>query len=122
MNEIGAGKLTTLEKEALELIERSGEVCTTQIPKRLMGVFPQLVNKGLIVIYKKHTSFISSKKKKFARMKFPYHCPNCGDLLVRREQWICRGCEERAERLEEKIKTGATLPIKWSWDSGEVTR
>jgi len=42
--------LTALEKEAYELIKRSGEMMTTNVPSTMRGVIPGLVNRGLVEV------------------------------------------------------------------------
>jgi len=61
--------LTKLEREVYELIKNSGEIMTTSIPPKLRGAIPNLINKGLVEVYKRHTSPWSSKKRKFLRVK-----------------------------------------------------
>ena len=62
-------ELTPLEKEVYELIKKSGELLTTDVPPKKRGVVPHLINKGLVIIYKKPTSPWSQKKRKFLRAK-----------------------------------------------------
>jgi len=61
--------LTPLEKEVYELIKKSSEVLTTDIPPRKRGVVPRLVEKGLVEAYKKPTSPWSPKKRKYLKAK-----------------------------------------------------
>ncbi len=61
--------LTKIEREVYELIKRSGEVMTTSVPSKLRGAIPNLVKKGLVEVYEKHTSSWSPKKRKFLRVR-----------------------------------------------------
>lgn len=62
-------ELTTIEKEVYELIQKSGELLTTDVPANLRGAVPHLINKGLIEVYKRQTLPWTSKKRKFLRIK-----------------------------------------------------
>ena len=61
--------LTALEREAYELIKRSGEMMTTNVPSTMRGVIPGLVNRGLVEVYKRFTSQRKRRKRKFLRVK-----------------------------------------------------
>lgn len=61
--------LTPLEREVYELIKKSGEILTTNVPSKMRGIIPNLINKGLIEVYKRRTSQWSPKKRKFLRAK-----------------------------------------------------
>ena len=61
--------LTALEREAYELIKRSGEVMTINVPSAIRGVIPGLVNRGLVEVYKRFTSHRKRRKRKFLRVK-----------------------------------------------------
>jgi len=61
--------LTPLEMRLYELIKKSGEVMTTNLPPKMMGALPQLAKKGLVEIYKRPTTPWTNKKKKFVRAK-----------------------------------------------------
>jgi len=61
--------LTPLEREVFELIKRTGEIMTMNVPSRMRGVIPSLVNKDLIEVVKRRTSPWRPKKKKFLRVK-----------------------------------------------------
>lgn len=61
--------LTLLEKEVYELIRKSSEILTTDVPPRMRGAVPHLIEKGLVEAYKKPTSPWSSKKRKYLRAK-----------------------------------------------------
>ena len=61
--------LTRLENEVYELIKRSGEMLTTSVPDKMRGAIPNLVNKGLVEVYKTRTSLWSERKSKFLRVK-----------------------------------------------------
>lgn len=61
--------LSPLEREVYELIRRSGEILTRNVPSKMRGAVPNLINKGLIEVYKRRTSPWSQKKTKFLRVK-----------------------------------------------------
>jgi hypothetical protein len=61
--------LTRIETEVYELIKKSGEINTTNLPFKLRGVVPQLIKKGLVEAYKRPTSPWTHKKKKFLKVK-----------------------------------------------------
>ena len=62
-------KLTPLEKEVYELIKKSSELLTTDIPPRMRGAVPRLIEKGLVEAYKKSTSPWITKKRKYVKAK-----------------------------------------------------
>ncbi len=61
--------LTPFEEEVYELIKRSSELLTTDVPSRMRGAIPHLIEEGLVEVYKKPTSPWSSKKRKYLRAK-----------------------------------------------------
>jgi hypothetical protein len=61
--------LTPFEREVYELIKKSGELLTTDVPARMRGAVPRLINKGLVEAFKRRTSPWTSKKRKFLRSK-----------------------------------------------------
>ena len=61
-------ELTNIERKVYKLVRESGEMLTTNVPADLMGAVPHLINKGLVKTYKKSTSPLTSKKKKFIRV------------------------------------------------------
>ena len=61
--------LTPLEREVYELIRRSGEILTKNVPSKIRGAIPNLINKGLIEVYKRRTSPWSQKRRKFLRVE-----------------------------------------------------
>jgi len=62
-------ELTDLERVVYDFIKKYGEVLTTNLPSKMMGVIPSLESKGQIEVYKRRTTPWSSKKKKFVRIK-----------------------------------------------------
>jgi len=60
-------ELSTVEREVYELIERAGEVMTSQIPRKKAGAIPSLVEKGLVEVFKRSLSPRNAKKIKFVR-------------------------------------------------------
>lgn len=61
-------ELSPVELEVYEFIERSGEVMTSQIPRKKAGAIPNLVEKGLIEVFKRSLSPWNAKKIKFVRV------------------------------------------------------
>jgi uncharacterized protein with von Willebrand factor type A (vWA) domain len=61
--------LTDFEKEVYDFVKERREILTTNLPKRMSGVIPNLKNKGLVEIFKKTTSRWAPKKRKFIRIK-----------------------------------------------------
>jgi hypothetical protein len=61
--------LTRFEREVYELIKRSGEIITTDVPDKLGGAIPNLVNKGQVEVYKRRTSQWNQKERKFLRVR-----------------------------------------------------
>jgi hypothetical protein len=61
--------LTPFEEEVYELIKKSTELLTTDVPSRMSGAVPHLIGKGLVEVYKKRTSPWSSQKRKYLRAK-----------------------------------------------------
>jgi hypothetical protein len=66
---IVSGGLTPFEREVYELIKKSGDILTTDVPVRMRGAVPHLINKGLVETFKRTTSPWTTKKKKFLRSK-----------------------------------------------------
>jgi len=61
--------LTPLERRVYELIKKSGDILTTNVPPEMRGAVPRLVDKGLVEVYKRPTSPWSPKKRKFLRSR-----------------------------------------------------
>ncbi|MCW4020340.1 MAG: hypothetical protein NWF14_03820 [Candidatus Bathyarchaeota archaeon] len=61
--------LTPFERTVYEIIKKSGELMTTNVPSRMKGTVPRLINKGLVEVYRKPTSPWTLKKRKFLRVK-----------------------------------------------------
>jgi hypothetical protein len=59
--------LPEIEKRALEFIQTHGIVMTKEMPKNLSGAVPNLINKGLIEIFKQKISPLKGKKHKFVK-------------------------------------------------------
>jgi predicted flap endonuclease-1-like 5' DNA nuclease len=62
-------ELGPVEKEVYELIKRTGEIMTVQIPATKVGAIPSLVNKGLIEVFKRRASPWKEKKAKFVKLR-----------------------------------------------------
>lgn len=63
-----SNKLTDFEEEVYLFIKERGEVLTSNLPPRMMGVVPKLKNMGLVKVYKKLTTPWASKKRKYVRV------------------------------------------------------
>ena len=57
--------LSKVEREVYELVLRTGEVMAKDIPFKIAGAIPSLVNKGLVKIQKRQVHLQTSKKCKF---------------------------------------------------------
>ncbi len=62
-------ELTPVEREVYEFISQLGEVMAKQVPTRLAGAIPGLVEKGLLEVYKRRVSPTRMKKMKFVRVR-----------------------------------------------------
>jgi len=60
--------LTPVQERVFEMIGES-EVMCKQIPQKLSGAIPALVEKGLVEIVKKRTSPFTEKTAKYVRRK-----------------------------------------------------
>lgn len=63
-----SNRLTDFEEEVYLFIKERGEVLTSNLPPRMMGVVPKLKNMGLVKVYKKLTTPRASKKRKYVRV------------------------------------------------------
>jgi hypothetical protein len=61
-------ELTPVEEKVYEMIGNS-EVMCKQIPQKLSGAIPALVQKGLVEVFKQRTSPYTEKKAKYVRRK-----------------------------------------------------
>jgi hypothetical protein len=62
-------KLSEIQKETYNYIKEVGQIQTTNLPdKRMWGTIPNLVEIGLVEIFKKYTSYFRKRKKKFVRI------------------------------------------------------
>ena len=62
--------LIEIERETYELIKDAGEIMTGNLPdRRMLGIIPDLKNKGLVEVYKKYTIKFRRRKKKFVKIK-----------------------------------------------------
>lgn len=66
-------ELSEIQRETYDYIKEVGEIQTTNLPdKRMWGAIPNLVELGLVEVFKKYTSYFRSRKKKFVRIKDDY--------------------------------------------------
>ena len=61
-------ELSPTEEEVYNLIKRSGVTLTKQIPVKKAGAIPNLINKGLVEVFKMSISSRNPKKTKFIRV------------------------------------------------------
>ena len=61
-------RLTDFEEEVYLFIKNHGEVLTYDLPRRMRGAIPNLINKGLIEVNKKRVTPWASKKRKYVRV------------------------------------------------------
>jgi len=61
--------LSSSERALYDFIRRRGEVMTSNLPPKIRGALPHLIQKGLVAIYKKQTAPWSVKKRKFVAAK-----------------------------------------------------
>jgi len=61
--------LSKVEREVYDIVLKTGEVMARDIPFKLAGAVPSLVNKGLIVVQKRRIHNQTSKKGKFLILK-----------------------------------------------------
>jgi hypothetical protein len=61
-------KLTKAEEEVYEMMG-DGEIMCKQVPHKISGAIPGLINKGLVIVFKKRVSPFRNKKAKFIRRK-----------------------------------------------------
>lgn len=62
-------ELTAFEQEVYAFVKARGEILTTDMPRWMSGVIPNLKNKGVIEVFKKKTSRWASKKRKFVKVR-----------------------------------------------------
>ena len=63
-------ELSEIQKKTYNYIKEVGEIQTTNLPdKRMWGAIPNLVQLGLVEVFKKYTSYFRSRKKKFVKVK-----------------------------------------------------
>lgn len=63
-------ELSELQSQTYNYIKEVGEIQTTNLPdKRMLGAIPNLVELGLVEVFKKYTSYYRSRKKKFVKIK-----------------------------------------------------
>lgn len=62
-------ELSGIRKETYDYLKAVGEIQTTNLPdKRMWGAIPNLVELGLVEVFKKYTSYFRNRKKKFVRI------------------------------------------------------
>jgi hypothetical protein len=61
--------LSQVERAVYELILRAGELMAKDVPFKIAGVIPSLVEKGLVEASKRHATPGSKKKQTFIKAK-----------------------------------------------------
>lgn len=62
--------LSELEKETYDIIKEAGEIQPKNLPEpRMIGAVSNLKAKGLVIVFKRYTSWAHKRKKKFVRVK-----------------------------------------------------
>lgn len=62
--------LSAIERKTYEIIRKAGEIQPKNLPDpRMMGAVSNLKTKGLVIVFKKYTSWARKRKKKFAKVK-----------------------------------------------------
>lgn len=62
--------LSDLERKTYEIIKEAGEIQPKNLPEpRMMGAVSNLRAKGLVIVFKRYTSWAHKKKKKFVKVK-----------------------------------------------------
>jgi hypothetical protein len=64
-------ELSEIQRETYNFIKEVGAIQTTNLPdKRMWGTIPNLVDLGLVEVFKKYTNrYFKSRKKKFVKIK-----------------------------------------------------
>ena len=63
-------ELSELQSQTYNYIKEVGEIQTTNLPdKRMWGAIANLVELGLVEVFKKYTSYYRIRKKKFVKIK-----------------------------------------------------
>jgi len=62
--------LSALERKTYDFIKKAGEIQPRNMPEsRMIGAISDLKTKGLVVVFKRYTSWAHKRKKKFVRVK-----------------------------------------------------
>ncbi|MGC9321925.1 MAG: hypothetical protein ACP5FY_06775 [Kosmotogaceae bacterium] len=62
--------LSELERKTYDIIKEAGEIQPKNLPDpRMMGAVSNLKAKGLVVVFKRYTSWSRKRKKKFVKVK-----------------------------------------------------
>ena len=62
--------LSEIERKTYEIIKEMGEMQPKNLPEpRMIGAVSNLRAKGLVVIFKRYTSWVHKRKKKFVKVK-----------------------------------------------------
>jgi len=61
--------LSQVERTVYELILRSGDLMAKDIPLKMAGVIPRLIEKGLVEASRRHATPGSKKKQTFLKIK-----------------------------------------------------
>ena len=62
--------LSELERKTYNIVKEAGEIQPKNLPDpRMMGAVSNLRAKGLVVVFKRYTSWSRKRKKKFVKVK-----------------------------------------------------
>jgi hypothetical protein len=61
--------LSQVERTVYELILRAGDLMAKDVPYKMAGVIPRLIEKGLVEAYRRHATPGSRKKQTFLKAK-----------------------------------------------------
>ena len=60
-------KLTKFEKQVYDFIKEHNEMIVSNVPKKMSGAIPNLINAGLLETFRKPATSWASKKKTFVK-------------------------------------------------------
>ena len=62
--------LSKIERKTYEIIKEMGEIQPKNLPEpRMLGAVSNLRAKGLVIVFKRYTSWARRRKKKFVKVK-----------------------------------------------------
>jgi len=97
------------QQDLISLLHKLGEIPTKSVPKYLAGIIPSLARKGLVEVFKKRTSFLSTKKVKVIRATDARICTICHSVMAKRDNWVCLECVRRALNRKKRAELAAEI-------------